>query len=105
MNKSQELLEAVDERGEIGFLDLATKPQDAAAENLLAVRLGNGETIFVQIDRLTKIASDRYRFGGSFQDVRRAAGQTTQTANQPNSYERNLAAIDARTNAAKSSCR
>lgn len=99
MNGSQELLEAVDERGEIGFLDLATKPQDAAAdENLLAVRLGNGETIFVQTDRLTKIAPDRYRFGGSFQDARRAANQTTQAANQSNSNESNLAAIDARQN-------
>ena len=95
----QELLEAVDERGEIGFLDLTTKPQNAAAdENLLAVRLGNGETIFVGTDRLTKIAPDRYRFGGSFQDARRHANQTTQAANQPNTNERNLAAIDARTN-------
>ena len=100
MNKSQELLEAVDERGEIGFLDLATKPQEnaAATENLLAVRLGNGETIFVGTDRLTKTAPDRYRFGGSFQDARRAASKIAQTANQPSSNEQNLAAIDARTN-------
>jgi uncharacterized protein (TIGR02271 family) len=102
MNKGQKLLEAVDERGEISFLDLATKPQNAAAgENLLAAHLGSGETIFVQADRLTEIAPDRYRFDGSFQDVRRDANQTSQppqSLNQPNSNERNLAAMDARTN-------
>ena len=70
MNKGQEILEAIDERGEIGILDLATKAQNAEAatdENLLAVRLGNGETV--------------------------------QTPNQSNLHEHNLAAIDARTNA------
>jgi len=103
MNKGQELLEAVDERGEIGFLDLAAKPTGASAgENPLAVRLGSGELIFVQADRMTETAPDRYRFNGSFQDVSRDATNQTSSSpeslNQPNSNEHNLAAMDARTN-------
>ena len=50
MNKGQDILEAVDERGEIGFLDLEAKAQNAADENLLAVRLGNGEIVFVSAE-------------------------------------------------------
>ncbi len=93
------MLEAVDERGELGFLDLAAKPADAeAGENMLAVQLGDGATIFVRADRLTEIATDKYRYAGSFEDLRRQTTQTSQTANQPNTHEQNLAAIDARTN-------
>ena len=62
-------MEAVDERGEIGFVDAAAKPADAANENLLAVRLGNSETIFVEAERLTKTATDKFRYAGSFQDA------------------------------------
>jgi len=99
MNKVQTMLEAVDERGELGFLDLMAKRTDAAAgENLLAVQLGDGATVFVHSDRLTEIAPDKYRYAGSFEDVRRESNQTRQTANQPISNEGNLAAIDARTN-------
>ena len=100
MNKGQALLEAVDERGESGFLDSAAKPADTAAgNNLLAVQLGNGETVFIEADRLTATASDKYRFDGSFQDVRRDSNQSAHlSSNQTSSNERNLAAIDARTN-------
>ncbi len=97
MNKGQAMLEAVDERGELGFLDLTAKPADAAAnENLLAVRLGDGANIFVASDRLTEIEPDKYRYAGSFEDLRRQSNQTPQTANQPNAAEHNLAAMDAR---------
>lgn len=105
MNKGLELLEAIDERGEIGFLDAAAKPQDATAnENLLAVRLGGGETIFVPADRMKAISSDKFRFAGSFQDVPRSAAQISTgddqiDSNQTNTNQQNLAAIDARTNA------
>ena len=104
MNRGQEILEAVDERGEIGFLDLATKPADAAAdENVLAVRLGNGETVFVEAERLTANASNKFRFDGSFQNaIRRAVLEQGEEkpANPARtiSDESNLAAIDGRTN-------
>jgi uncharacterized protein (TIGR02271 family) len=99
MIKGQTMLEAIDERGELGFLDLATKPADAATgENALAVRLGDGAMIFVQAERLTEIATDKYRYAGSFEELRRQTTQTAQPANQSVSNEQNLAAIDARTN-------
>ena len=108
MNKGQELLEAVDRHGEIGILDLATKPADAADENVFAVQLGSGETIFIEADRLTATASDKFTFDGDFQDVQRRAAQATaehpnqsrtlnnQSSNQQN--PQNLAAIDAQIN-------
>ncbi len=104
MNKGQELLEAVDERGEIGFLDLAAKPEnEAAGKSLLAVRLGGGELIFIDAEHLTATAPDKYSFAGSFQDARRVAVQASPNANQTNSEpanfnRQNLAAIDGRTN-------
>lgn len=90
------MLEAVDERGELGFLDLAAKP--AAGENTLAVQLGDGATIFVPADRLTEIAADKYRYAGSFEALRRQTVQPAQTATQPSAGKQNLSAIDARTN-------
>ncbi len=104
MNTGQEILEAVDDRGEIGILDLVTKPQGADAnESWLAVRLGDDSTIFVPADNLTATTPNRYRFAGSFADVRRAAPQTLvanqQNLTEQNSNQQNLAAIDARTNA------
>lgn len=97
MNIGQEILEVIDERGEIGILDLATKPQHAGAtnENLLAVRLGNGEVIFVPADNLTKTSPDKFRFAGSFQNAYR---EPIQNSNQTNSVQQNLSAIDARSN-------
>jgi len=98
MNTGQTMMEAVDERGELGFLDLAAKPADAASENMLAVQLGDGATIFVRGDRLTEIAADKYRYAGSFEDLRRQTNQLSEPANQPKTNEGNLTAIDARTN-------
>lgn len=114
MNQGQEILEAVDERGEIGILDLTTKPADAAAdENLLAVQLGNGDTIFVEAGSLTATATDKFHYAGSFRDAPRRAVQASTNTNQTdsnqtdsnqsnfsqqNSAAQNLAAIDARTN-------
>ena len=96
MNEGQEILEVRDANGEIGFLDLAAKPQNAAAnDNLYAVRLGNGETIFVPADRLTTDAPNKFRFADSFRDAYR---ESANTSNQTNSTQNNLAAIDARTN-------
>ena len=93
------MLEAVDERGELGFLDLAAKPSDAAAaENTFAVQLGDGATIFVPADRLTEIATDKYHYAGIFEELRRQTNQTAQIARQPIASEQNLSAIDARTN-------
>lgn len=99
MNEGQKILEAVDERGEIGFIDLATKPTDAAPdESLLAVRLGDGSTVFVAAARLTTVTTDKFRFDGSFQEARRAAAQTAVDKSQVDSNQSNLAAIDARRN-------
>ena len=96
MNKGQEILQAIDDRGEICILDLATKPQRAAAnENLLAVRLGNSEVVFVPAESLTKIEPDKFRYAGSFPNAYR---ESAQTSDQTNSVQQNLAAIDARTN-------
>jgi len=96
MNKGQEILEVIDERGEIGFLDLAAKAQNAPAnERLLGVRLGSGDLIFVDAEHLTATATDKYHFEGNFQNAHR---ETVQTANETNSNQQNLAAIDARTN-------
>lgn len=99
MNKRQEILEAVDERGEIGFIDLAAKPSNAAAgENRLAVQLGDGATIFVLAEHLKTVGTDKFRYEGSFQDARTANPQTPADDGQVNSNQPNLAAIDARTN-------
>lgn len=95
MNKGQDILEAVDERGEIGFLDLEAKAQSAANENLLAVRLGNGEIVFVAAENLTKDTPNKFRFAGSFQDAHR---EPVQVSNETNINQQNLSAIDARTN-------
>ena len=97
MNEVKDILEAVDERGEIGILDLAAKPQNAAANNanMLAVRLGNGEIAFVAAENLTKETPNRFRFAGSFQDAHR---EIVQSSNETNTDQQNLAAIDARTN-------
>lgn len=112
MNQEREILEATDERGEIGIIDTAAKSADAAAtgENLTAVRLGSGETVFVEVSRLTATAGDKFRFAGSFQDAPRYAlqddgadsvstNQSRTNPDQTNSNQQNLAAIDARTNA------
>jgi len=99
MNEKQEILEAVDERGEIGFLDLATKPRDAKPdENLLAVRLGDGSTVFVPAERLTTETADKFRFDGSFQNAHRDAPQPAVDGGEANANQRNLAAMDARMN-------
>lgn len=83
MSKEQELLKAIDQNGEIGFLDLATKPAGAAAnEVLFAVRLGDGATIFIDAERLTAIASDKFHFLGSFAGVRRDPNQTPLLGNK-----------------------
>jgi len=98
MNEKQEILEAVDERGEIGFLDLGTKPRDAKPdENLLAVRLGDGSTVFVPAERLTTETADKFRFDGSFQNAHRDAPQPA-IGGEATAHQRNLAAMDARTN-------
>ena len=104
MNQGQEILQAADERGEIGFIDAAAKPANVQpGENLLAVRLGNGETIFVEASRLTATATDKFHYAGSFRDVPRRAVQTStgdisNDSNQTNFNRQNLAAIDAREN-------
>ena len=95
MNQGQEILEVRDAGGEIGFLDLAAKPQIAAGDNLYAVQLGSGETVFVPADRLTTFAPNKFQFAGSFRDAYR---KNAETSNQTNSTPDNLAAIDARTN-------
>ena len=92
------MLEAVDERGELGFLDLTATSTGATSGNLLGVRLGDGTTVFVARDRLTEIVPDKYRYAGSFEDLRRQIKQTAQTANPPQSSQRNLTAVDARAN-------
>lgn len=78
MNKGQEILEAADERGEIGLIDQTAKPADAeaAGESLLAVQLGNGETIFVEASRLTNTADNKFQYASSFQNVERRGCQT-----------------------------
>lgn len=104
MTERQEILEAIDERGEIGFLDLATKSRAAKPdENLLAVRLGDGSTIFVPAERLTTVAADKFRFEGSFQQAQRDTPEATIAGSETNldrqdSAAQNLAAMDARTN-------
>ena len=104
MNKGQRILEAVDERGEIGFIDTAAKPADAAAgETLLAVRLGNGEMIFVAADELSAVSDDKFRYNGSFQNAPRRAVQTAidtdqSHSNQTNFNQPNPAVTDAPTN-------
>lgn len=98
MNKGQEILEAIDERGEIGFIDLMAKPSNAAAdENTLAVRLGDGATVSVLKERLTSVSTNQFSYRGNFQDARRATTQSS-IENQSNSNRQNLSAIDARTN-------
>ena len=97
MNKGQEILEAIDERGEIGFIDLAAKPQDATGENTLAVRLGDGATVFVLKKRLTSVSANQFSYQGNFQDARRETIQS-EAENQSQSNRQNLSAIDARIN-------
>lgn len=106
MNQGREILEATDERGEVGIIDTAAKTADAGAagENLLGVRLGSGELIFVNADHLTATASDKFHFEGIFADIPRHTAQSGgansfQTdSRQTNFNQQNLAAIDARTN-------
>lgn len=103
MNYQQKILEAIDETGEVGFLDLAEKIPDVD-ENLLAVRLGNGELIFVETKQLKQIADDKFRFAGKFQNIDRRfshdAGSGNQTsANLSNENDLDMAAAS-RTNEA-----
>ena len=97
MNQGQEILEVSDVNGEIGFLDFAAKPQGAATanENLYAVQLGSGETIFIPADQLTTVAPNKFRFARSFRDAYRENSDTLQHTDPT---KNNLAAIDARTN-------
>ena len=99
MNEKQQILEAVDERGEIGFLDLATKSPDAKpGENLLAVRLGDGSTVFVLAERMTTVTADKFRFNGSFEDQQRNVPPAATDVGAADASQRDLAAMDARTN-------
>lgn len=98
MNNGQ-LLEAIDETGEVGFIDSAAKSADSTTgESMLAVRLGDGATIFAATDSFSKIGEDKFCFNGSFAALRQSgASQISASENQPN-HQQNLAAIDARTN-------
>ena len=78
MNEGREMLEAIDERGEVGFIDLTMKPQNAASENLRAVRLGDGATVLVPVERLMTITPNNFRFDGSFRETRRESGTNNQ---------------------------
>lgn len=100
--QQQQLLEAIDESGEVGFIDATAKSPNAADENMLAVRLGDGATIFAAADSFTKIGEDKFRFNESFAALRRdRASQISASENQTNQTNQNqpnLAAIDVRTN-------
>ena len=84
MNNGQGILEAVDERGEVGFLDLAAKAQNPAAhERTLGVRLGSGELIFVNAEYVTATATGKFHFDGNFQDAIRETPQPSDDVNLP----------------------
>lgn len=96
MNQGQELSEVIDERGEVGFIDLTLKPQNAASEHLRAVRLGDGATVIVTAERLTAVDANNYRFAGSFRDAHR--DDAAHPAALHNTNQQNSAAIDAQMN-------
>lgn len=81
MNEQQHFIEVVDERGELGILDLGTNERGADA-NLLAIRLGDGARVFVTAEQLTIVNSSKQRFAGLFENLRRqnADLQTNSTA-------------------------
>lgn len=56
MNKGQQqqLLKAIDESGEVGFIDSPAQSPNTADENALAVRLGDGATVFAATDSFSK---------------------------------------------------
>lgn len=94
----QQLLEAIDDNNEVGFIDAAQTP-DQTNENALAIRLGDGVTVFAPADSFTKTGADKFRFNGNFNLLRReSASRAANAENQTNRNQPNLAAIDARTN-------
>lgn len=98
MNKGQEILEVIDERGEIGILDLAAKPQNASEnQQLLAVRLGSGELIFVDAEYMTETAPNKYSFEGSFNDAQGKPIPFSNETERQNNNVQNLSATDVRT--------
>lgn len=100
MNLGQEnLLEAIDANNEVGFLDLAVKRTGAANENLLAVRLGDGATVFAAPTSFSELENGKFRFNGSFDALRRAdSDRLPLGANQQNINQPNFATTDVRTN-------
>ena len=101
MNNGRHLLEAIDERGEIGFLDSTLTPQTGAAgEKSLMVHLGDGSTAFAEAKLFAETQPGMLRYSGTFASLKRepADHQTRFDDSQSNSNQQNLAAIDARTN-------
>ena len=87
-------MEATDETGEVGFLDLAEKMPNAADENMYAVRLGSGELIFVEANRLKTVAVDKFRYEGKFGDVPHRFSLNSAGSNQADFNQSNSAASE-----------
>lgn len=88
MNEKENILEVIDERGEIGLIEQSADAP--TGENLLPVRLGDGAQIFVEANLLTKTASDEFRYAGSFQNASRRLVETATDANQSHADQTNF---------------